>query len=206
MERFAKLIHSQVINIILGVFLSLTWGAFAWSHVNAFESSGKIAFIVFALSETLQAVFFLIRKTPKHVSMDPFSWLVAGAGTFVPLFLRPGGDALWAYGDMFVFLGVTLQILGLLSLNRSFAIVAANRQIKTHGMYKFIRHPMYASYIFLFSGYFLFNTTLMNGMIVLFAFIFMFLRIQEEEKLLSRDADYVLYKKEVRWRLIPFIY
>ncbi len=206
MELFTKLIHSRTTNVLLGIFLSLIWGIFAWTHIRAFEDSGKIAFIVFAFSETLQAIFFMIRKTPKTISADPFSWLVAGGGTFVPLFLRPGGIVLWAYGDMFVFIGVILQILGLMSLNRSFAIVAANRQIKTSGMYKFIRHPMYASYLFLFFGYFLFNATPTNALLVIFAYIFMFLRITEEEKLLSKDTAYQTYKQSVQWRLIPFVY
>lgn len=206
MKHFSIFVQSPVVNIALGVFLCIVWAVFAGVHVEAYRNTGKIAFLVFCASETLQAFFFLIRRTPKEVALDPFAWMVAIAGSFVPFLLRPSGFTLWHGGEYVLIFGVILQILGLLSLNRSFAIVPARRKIMKQGMYTIIRHPMYSSYIFLFLGYLLFNTSWMNAFIVLASFIFLFLRISEEEKLLSKDEEYQAYKKEVKWRLIPFVY
>ena len=102
--------------------------------------------------------------------------------------------------------GVILQIVGLSSLNRSFAIVAALRQIKMGGLYRIVRHPMYSSYIISFIGYLLFNATLLNFALLFLSSIFFFFRIEEEEKQLISDPLYVAYKERVRFRLIPLIY
>ncbi len=206
MKELEQFLYSPMGNRTLGILLALLWGTFAYHQIEAFLVSGKIAFLIFCFSESLQAIFFLLRTTPKTISLDTFDWLVALGGTFVVLFLRPGGTVLWQGGEAMVLFGVLLQILALTSLNRSFAIVPALRNVKQHGLYRVIRHPMYASYLFLFTGYFLFNTTILNAFLCLFAFIFLFLRIEREEKHLSRDAGYRLYKEHVRFRLIPFVY
>ena len=206
MEKMKLLARSHLVNIAISVLLAAVWVSFAIKHVGAFQDTGKFGFLLFCFSETLQAFFFLIRKIPKSVSVDPFDWLVGIAGTMIPLFFVPGGEVLWRYGETLVLLGVTIQVIGLMSLNRSFAIVAANREIKTSGLYQFIRHPMYASYLFLFSGYALFNASLMNLGLIILAFSFLFLRLHQEEKHLSQDPIYCEYKSRVRFRLIPFVY
>lgn len=205
-KLFRKLIYSKLVNVALGVLLAAIWGTFAWSHVVAFDQSKNIAFVAFCISESLQAVMFVVRRMPEKVSEDLFAWTVGAAGTFVPLLLRPGGSTLWAQGDMVLLLGVFVQIIGLLFLNRSFAIVPALRSVKTGGLYGLVRHPIYASYILLFGGYVLFNASPINAAVVILAFIFMYLRIQEEEQLLFQDPSYAAYAKRVKWRLIPFVY
>ena len=206
MEKMKFLAQSQLVNISIGALLGAVWMLFAAKHVGAFIDTGKMGFLLFCFSETLQAFFFIIRKIPKSVSVDPFDWLVGVAGSLIPLFFRPGGESLWQYGEMLVLFGVVIQVIGLMSLNRSFAIVAANREIKTRGLYRFVRHPMYASYLFLFSGYILFNASWFNLFIVIFSFTFLFLRVFQEEKHLSHDPIYRDYKERVRYRLIPFIF
>lgn len=206
MEKMKLLARSQLVNVAIGALLGAVWMLFAVKHVGAFFDTGKIGFLLFCFSETLQAFFFIIRKIPKSVSVDPFDWLVGIAGSLIPLFFRPEGEVLWQYGEMFVLFGVTIQVLGLISLNRSFALVAANREIKTRGLYRIVRHPMYASYLFLFFGYVLFNANWFNLLIMILAFTFLFLRIAQEEKHLSQDPKYREYKEHVRFRLIPFMF
>jgi protein-S-isoprenylcysteine O-methyltransferase Ste14 len=143
---------------------------------------------------------------PKRISVDPFDWLVGIGGTFSAFFFVPGGFALLPAGEQLVLVAVVLQILGLLSLNRSFGIVAANRAIKTGGMYRLVRHPLYSSYVVLFSGYLLFNVSAWNVFVLLLAFTFVFFRIDAEEKMLMVDPEYRAYAQKIRWKLIPFVY
>lgn len=206
MLTLTLLARSRRVNLAINFLLASLWGLFVWSHLRAFAVSKDYALIAFGLSETLQAFFFLIRRSPKTVSLDPFDWLIAGGGTLVPLFLRPGGFVLFPYGSLLVILAVVVQIIALLSLNRSFALVAAKRVVKVGGLYRVVRHPMYASYIFLYGGYLLFNASVINIFLVVLAFVFLFLRLVEEEKHLSEDLAYRVYKERVRWRLIPFVY
>jgi protein-S-isoprenylcysteine O-methyltransferase Ste14 len=190
----------------LNVFLASLWGVFVLNHVLAFGLSGNYAFIAFAFSETLQAFFFMVRQSPHTVSVDPFDWLIAGGGTLAPLFLRPGGGVLLSSGELLVIIAVAFQIVGLLSLNRSFALVAARRTVKTSGLYRFVRHPMYASYLFLFGGYLMFNASLMNALLIAFTLTLLFLRLLQEEKHLVQDPAYREYMSRTPWRLIPFVY
>jgi protein-S-isoprenylcysteine O-methyltransferase Ste14 len=92
------------------------------------------------------------------------------------------------------------------SLNRSFALVAAKRSIKTRGMYRFIRHPLYASYLVMFSGYLLANTTTANLVVYLITMACLFARILREEKHLALDSGYRQYMLEVRYRVFPGIF
>lgn len=206
MRTLTLLAHSRSVNFSLNVLLASLWGMFVWQHIKAFNASGEYALVIFAFSETFQALFFLIRRDPKTVSMDPFDWLIGGGGTLVPFLLTPGGLVLWAGGGVLVIVAVVLQIAALFSLNRSFAIVAANRKVKTAGLYRVVRHPMYASYILLFVGYLLFNFTPMNVLLVALAFAFLFLRLAEEEKHLASDPVYRSYMERVRFKLVPFFY
>jgi protein-S-isoprenylcysteine O-methyltransferase Ste14 len=94
----------------------------------------------------------------------------------------------------------------MVSLNRSFAIVPANREIKTAGMYRFVRHPLYASYLVMLTSYVLANTTFENVLVFAFVMGCMFIRMFREEKHLALDAEYRNYMRKVRYRLIPFIF
>jgi protein-S-isoprenylcysteine O-methyltransferase Ste14 len=201
-----KFIFTRTANILFGIVTSAWWAMFAWLHLRAYSTTGDFAYLFFCVIESTQAIIFLLRKMPTNVSTDLFDWVVAGGGTFAPLFLRPGGFVLWSHGNILVIGAVIFQVLALLTLNTSFAIVAANRGIKMKGVYRAMRHPMYTSYIFSDLGYLLFNSTPFNAAIVLFTFICLALRIEAEEKLLSGDPEYREYKMLTKWRLLPFIY
>jgi protein-S-isoprenylcysteine O-methyltransferase Ste14 len=73
-------------------------------------------------------------------------------------------------------------------------------------MYRFVRHPLYASYILIFIGYILGNTSLFNGAICAMATGFLFMRMLREERHLAEDPLYREYMGQVRYRIIPLIY
>jgi hypothetical protein len=72
---------------------------------------------------------------PQTVSVAPSDWLIAIAGSFAPLLLGPATWDVFPAASSIIALGTLLQIISLLSLNRSFALVAAKREIKTAWMY-----------------------------------------------------------------------
>ena len=206
MRYFEKLLHSRTTHPSIGSFLAILWVMFAWSNFEAYIATGSLSYLAVSISEFLQAFFFLIRRAPSEVSTRPYAWFVAISATIFPLLLRPSEVSIWRFGDELLMCGIVIQVIALLSLNRSFAIAPANRGIKTGGLYTLVRHPMYASYLFIFLGYVLQNSTIYNLEIVLATFLFLMLRVNEEEKLLSKDSAYLHYKKQVPWRVIPFIY
>lgn len=206
MNSFSEFLQSKRANVCSGIILATIWGVFAYAHLTGFQKTQNWALLLFFFSETLTAGFYLFRSNPKTVSVDPFDWLVAIGGTFAPLFLRPTSWGILPVASIAIMAGTCIQILGLISLNRSFAIVAAKREIKSAWMYRLVRHPIYASYCLTFTGYLLANTSLANLLIYLTSIVFLCIRIFREEKHLALDSRYRTYMCKVRYRLIPFIF
>lgn len=206
MKQPLRLLDSTSINLLVGLVMASLWGLFAYRHVLAFHNTGEWAYLLVCVSEALAAAFFVFRSAPTTVSTDPLDWLFAITGTFTPLLFVPASWGLLPAAKNLVFFGTVLQISGLISLNRSFALVAAKREIKTRGMYRFVRHPLYASYLLILTGYMLANTTLWNLVIYVMTMGFLFVRMVREEKHLVLDPAYGKYMQRVRYRVIPFVF
>ena len=73
-------------------------------------------------------------------------------------------------------------------------------------MYRFVRHPIYAGYLFTHMGILMVMPSLINLVIYAIGWWAQILRIDAEERLLSQDPDYREYLTQTRRRLIPGIY
>ena len=159
--------------------------------------------VVFVLCIML---FLVIRSFPKEVSSSPFEWVVAFLGTIMAGSFVPAGEHRVLIGELVQGLGLLITMVGLFSLNRSFAIVPANRGIKTHGLYRFVRHPLYMGYLISDVGLIINQFLVWNLIVAGFAATFFVLRIRFEEELLTRDPAYQHYCQQTRYRLIPGIW
>lgn len=80
-----------------------------------------------------------------------------------------------------------------------------NRGIVMHGPYRFVRHPAYISKVLVWLLASLFFGT-MNVLFVVILFVIYSLRAWTEERHLSQDPDYAIYRAKVRWIYIPGIF
>ncbi|MCK9352292.1 MAG: methyltransferase [Candidatus Paceibacterota bacterium] len=192
-------------QIFINIIVSLLWVYFSWLFLSSFLITHKPSTLIFFATDTATVIFFLFRRDPLFVSAKPFDWFIAIVGSFFSLLFRPAAG-FFLFAEILTGIGSVLQLSGILSLNRSFGIVPANRGIKQNGAYQFVRHPMYLGAIIFCLGYFLANVTLWNG--VVFAFIIMaqITRIINEEEFFAKDEAYIQYKAKVRWRLIPYVF
>jgi protein-S-isoprenylcysteine O-methyltransferase Ste14 len=120
--------------------------------------------------------------------------------------LRPSALApvpLTVLGSAIQLVGGLLVLAATLRLGRSFGIVAANRGIQTGGLYRVVRHPIYAAYVLAFGGFVLAHPTLINAEILVGWLMVQILRVCAEERLLMQDTHYATYAAQVRYRLIP---
>jgi protein-S-isoprenylcysteine O-methyltransferase Ste14 len=143
------------------------------------------------------------------VSRRPGDWLLAFAGTFGVVLLRPvGAQPQWGLnvGLAMQLLGLSICIASFLSLGRSFGFAAADRGLVTRGAYAVVRHPIYASYLFVQVGYVLQSISVFNAVVVLFVTGCNVGRALVEERLLAGSAPYELYRNRVRWRLLPGVW
>jgi len=182
---------------------------FAQASVRFYAHTHRLIGGLFVIEQVWFAVAFLTRRAPRAVSRRIGSWLVAFGGTFGGLLLRPGGaHPSWGVQAGFWLQagGLLLAIASLAALGRSFGLVAADRGLKTHGPYALVRHPVYASYLLIQSGYVLQSLSLRNAAVVAFATACNVGRVLAEERLLARSPAYRAYQQRVRWRLIPCLW
>ena len=182
---------------------------FARASLTFYLSTHSLVGGLFVVEQTWFAVAFLIRRPPRAVSHRIDNWLLAAGGTFGGLLLRPNAPhPAWGVqaGFGLQVAGLVIAIVSLLVLGRSFGFLAADRGMKTSGPYAVLRHPVYASYLLIQSGYVLQSLSARN--IVIFALVSACNvgRVLAEERLLAGSAAYRAYQQRVRWRLIPFLW
>jgi protein-S-isoprenylcysteine O-methyltransferase Ste14 len=163
------------------------------------------------VAETSVVIFVLLRRSTQNISLRLGDWLLAVTATYAPLFVQPADtpDALRfliPLGLLLVTFGNVVQIAAKLFLRRSFGIAPANRGIKTQGMYRFVRHPMYAGYLFVHIGILLLMPSALNLVIYCIGWWAQILRLLAEERLLGEDPAYRAFMEKTRWRLVPGIF
>jgi protein-S-isoprenylcysteine O-methyltransferase Ste14 len=195
----------------IGVNLLGAAGAalFARASIVFYLQSHRLIGAVFFLEQAWFVVLFLIRRPPRVVSDSAGAWLLAAAGTFGGLLLRPQG----AHPEWGVQAGLGLQLAGLalvlaslVALGRSFGFVAADRGLVTRGPYAVIRHPVYAAYVLIQCGYVLQAVSLRNVAVLAAVTGCNAGRAIFEERMLAERSDYAAYRKRVRRRLLPGVW
>jgi protein-S-isoprenylcysteine O-methyltransferase Ste14 len=189
--------------------LVVLFGMMSWVFLRAWLETGDGISLMLLVSEGSVLVFVLIRRWAQDVSWRPADWLIAFAGTTVPLLARPTNvespiPIVVCVLPMLV--GFTLQIAAKLALARSFGLVAANRGVKVGGPYRIVRHPMYAGYLLTQIGFLLANPSTWNASVYTLAFCFQIRRIVAEELLLARDPAYRVFAIAVPHRLFPGVF
>jgi protein-S-isoprenylcysteine O-methyltransferase Ste14 len=108
--------------------------------------------------------------------------------------------------DLFFILG---SIVGLTAIttNKEFNIIPEikeNACLITHGIYRYVRHPMYTSLIVMFFGFFLFGSLLAKFFYLLLLSV-LYLKATKEEKLWHcEDPKYAKYKNSSKM-FLPFL-
>ena len=117
------------------------------------------------------------------------------------------GEPVWPTGGLvLVTIAAFLSLASLLSLGRSFGVRPALRSLATKGPYRFVRHPMYLSYVIGDIGYNLQEWNAGTVALTLAGWTCLLHRILAEEHVLSRDARWPAFVARVPHRLLPGIW
>lgn len=182
---------------------------FAMGHVSNWHKTGQFTGALLVAQELVFVALFIVRRRPTESTQHPLHWLVAMAGSFTSLLLRPSVAPSPLVGDIALVvqvIGACASMICLTGLGRSFGIVAANRGLKVGGPYRLVRHPVYAAYLIGWVGYALASPTLLNILVVGISILFQLWRIATEEQLLNHDPQYGTYARRVPYRLVPGLY
>lgn len=182
---------------------------FIWLMFGAFQTWPNLGTLLLVVSEVASVIMIVMRRFSASLSQQPVDWLLAIAGCCMPLLAIPGqavSDQAAQIGAGIMLIGLCVQISAKAILFRSFGIVAANRGVKNHGPYRFVRHPMYAGYVISHFGYLTGWPSTHNIMLYTLALIIQMARLLREEELLSQDPGYRAYMERVRYRLLPGVF
>ena len=201
----------SVLAIRVGANLVGALGAalFARAGFEYYLGTHSLIGAVFLAEEMWIVVAYLVRRPARVVSQRPVDWLLAFGGTFGGVLLRPDGQ----HPHWGVVAGLDVQLIGLVicvasffALGRSFGFAAADRGLVRRGPYSIVRHPIYASYFFLLSGYLLQSLSLRNALVVAFICSCNSGRAIVEERLLATSSHYDEYRSRVPWRILPGVW
>jgi protein-S-isoprenylcysteine O-methyltransferase Ste14 len=162
--------------------------------------------LVYLASETMVIIMVTFRRTANEISRRSADWVIGFAGTLLPLMVVRSDGAVLPYGGILLLLGFGIAVSAKLSLCRSFGVVAANRGVRTGGLYALVRHPMYLGYFLTHLGFLLTNPVLWNVAVYAVWTACQLYRVRAEERVLSADTAYVAFACRVRYRLLPLVY
>lgn len=191
------------------IALALLWAKFALNAYHQWAQTGSIVLFGLVLYNTLLVSVTIARRPSASTSSEIKDWVVAIVTVAISLIFKPGG---WQHpfaqvvGSILQAVGLMIMVVALMSLGRSFGIVAANRGIKRSGLYGWVRHPLYAGELVLFTG-FLLTSFSPHNLAVWFGVLFgLFIRSWVEEDHLSRDLEYQAYMKAVPYSFFPGLF
>lgn len=214
---------SPVLFHLVNLLVASVWIYRAYSAVvgmrtnwNVLGRAQVITSALLLLNLVLLVIFYVLRRRSTDAPSDVASIVFAHLGTWLPLLFgfqiagdRPTAPCvpnvavvplLWA---MALCSGVLT--LGFVSLGRSWGIIPANRGVRTGGLYRFVRHPIYSSYIVFDVAYVLLATSWLNVFVATVVIVSLYVRTIHEEAVLLRDPEYAAYAARTRSKLVPWV-
>ncbi|OBH11343.1 isoprenylcysteine carboxylmethyltransferase family protein [Mycobacterium sp. E1747] len=120
----------------------------------------------------------------------------------VPVWLCVLGDILMATG-----LAIAMRVIIENSYAAATITVESGQKVASDGLYRFVRHPMYAGNVIMMVGMPLALGSYWALLLVVPGVAILVLRILDEEKLLKTDLPgYREYAQRVRYRLLPSVW
>jgi len=198
-KRYLDLAEQVVVVVLYSALILRLWP-------SGFTMDQLVPLLILP-TEGLVVVLLLIRRRTDQISINPWDWCIAAVGTTLVLLIDKGGAPVaGVLGPFLMVFGLVIHVGAKLSLWKSFGLVAANRGVRSNGLYSVVRHPMYAGYIISQVGFLLAAPSIWNAAVYAGAWAALVARIYAEERLLDEDAAYGRYRTAVPYRLMPGVF
>lgn len=187
-------------------------------HVQLMESGAEdflgvlqsLALVGSVLFSLLTIVMLLVRTVPRARAPGVVPRVLAVIGSFLAtgfLFLQPVVLPIWfqATVDIVIFAAAMLEILVMLKLGKSFAIMAEARVLVTTGPYAVSRHPLYVvEEIGILTMLVQFAGPIAVALMLAHVAVQVARTVYEERVLSAAFPEYAAYKART-WRFIPYV-
>ena len=207
--RFGRAVSSGpvlqpvVINVLLFTFFAMHHSAFARTGAKRWLQRRVPATLERSLYTWIASVLFLLvcslwQPVPGVLYSVPQPWALAGYAVQAAGVLLTIGGA--AAVDALDLAGVRPVLLA------RHGRTAPHVPLKTSGVYGVVRHPLYFAWALM-----VFGSPTMTGTRAVFAIVstlYLGVAIPWEERSLVQvfGSEYERYRRNVRWRMIPFLY
>ena len=211
-----------VSSLVLTAWWFASWldrpGPFlGWSSV-AYDAA---LFSVFALHHSLLAresvKKFAARLVPDRLMRSVYVWTASLLLIVVCLLWRPIGGELLRVSGPGAMVNLAAQLAGVVLIALSVRAISALElagirlsrragSLQITGPYHLVRHPLYLGWVLI-----VFGAAHVTGDRLAFAAIttlYLFVAVPWEERALEHEFGeaYRAYKKQVRWRIVPYVY
>lgn len=163
--------------------------------------------VSFVVQTVIMLAMVLVRAPQRAIDRDLGHQAIAlAAFGSAALFADEPATASAAQHQAAVAIMLVANVVGaitIVNLGRGFGILVALRRIETGGLYRLVRHPMYATDVLLRVGLVLEVTTARNLVVAAASTALYVGRALLEERFLARDPGYRAYLARVRWRFVP---
>jgi protein-S-isoprenylcysteine O-methyltransferase Ste14 len=190
--------------VIVALFTMLTVAITA-----DFLATGRPTGLLLLGSEALVVVFTVVRRSAIWMDRSWRARILTAVSLAGPPLVRPAADAAIApeIGTLSLSAaGLLIVVVGKLSLGRSFGLMPANRGVVSTGLYRWLRHPIYAGYLVTHLAFVAAHATMWNIVVLVVADIALLVRAVVEERTLALDPAYQSYQRRVRWRVCPGVF
>jgi protein-S-isoprenylcysteine O-methyltransferase Ste14 len=178
--------------------IRLLWGIklMAWiietaiyiGYIASYATRGRVVSIAKGFLEV--GFPFLVAGLPVLIFFMPYSlpqWLPFSSLQHFAFFQIIMG--------LIIFGGI-INLVGLITLRRAFTIMSEARTLVTHGIFRFVRHPLYTGHFIMFFGSMLLRLSVPTVLLYLLFLVGQVFRARiEERKLELAFADYAIYKE-----------
>jgi protein-S-isoprenylcysteine O-methyltransferase Ste14 len=164
---------------------------------------------IYFLLNVQAAILFLVRTPADAVDASSKSYLICLSSFSCPFLMHfppEFAGTMVHMGQGITFVGSVICLLAVGQLGRGFGVLPAVRRVTTGGIYRLIRHPIYAANTAMEAGLLLSYPTWWNAGVCCLSIWLVTQRIALEERLLERTANYASYSTLVPYRLFPFLY
>ena len=206
--------------VMMGLLLFIPAGTLAYAGGWRFIALLFVPMLILGITLLIKSPQLLAKRLSAKEKQTAQKGIVAAAGMiFVLAFVLAGLDFRYAWTNVPMWLiwlssAVMLLSYGMYAevmrenayLSRTVEIQRGQKVIDT-GLYAIVRHPMYTSTVLLFLSMPLVLGSWASFCVMLLYPAAIVFRIVNEEKVLEEGLEgYGEYKKQVKYRLIPFIW
>jgi protein-S-isoprenylcysteine O-methyltransferase Ste14 len=213
-----------VISSTIGVVIQLALTILAWGDWSSFFAHPARTWLVIGSFLLLTAAWFtgtsgvsggISHSSASKTILYGFGVVILAVVLIPPYCDRRGiwmidGDTLRYFGLFLFFAGSILRLAAVFELGHRFSGLVAiqpDHQLKTDGLYRYIRHPSYTGLLGSMIGYTLIFRSAIGLVLCVLLFLLLVSRMNDEEKFLETHFgdEYRNYRLRTR-RLVPFVY